>query len=260
MDNNEQNIHGINEFDFNLICEYFALTKRQGPGSDESTLKALNMIGSLPQEATVADIGCGTGSSALMLAKTLGVEVTALDLFPQFIELLRERASKEGVASRIHGVVGNMEHLPFAPNSLDLLWCEGAIYNIGFERGMNEWCTLLKSGGYIAVTEPTWLTDSRPEEIESFWNDAYPEVETMPQKIQKMMNAGFAPIASFLLADECWTTNYYVPQREAQELFLKRHADNEFAVELVRNQRHEACMYAKYKQYYGYVFYIGRKL
>lgn len=259
MENNE-NILGINEFDFDLICEYFSSTKRQGPGADEATLKALSMIGALPNGANVADLGCGTGSSALVLAKTLGIDVSALDLFPQFIDILKERAAAEGVADKIKGIVGSMENLPFAENSLDLIWCEGAIYNIGFERGMNEWSKLIKQGGYIAVSEPTWLTAERPEEIANFWDEAYPEVETMPVKIQKMMNAGFVPIASFVLPDACWTDNYYVPQRKAQEIFLQHHADNDFAKELVKNQRHEAELYAKYKAYYGYVFYIGKKL
>lgn len=254
------NILGINQFDFNLICEYFSSTKRQGPGSDASTLKALSMIAPLPREAKVADLGCGTGSSALVLAKELGLEISALDLFPQFIDILHQRAVEEGVQDLIHGIVGSMERLPFAPRSLDLLWCEGAIYNIGFARGMQEWSPLLKTGGYIAVTEPTWLTPNRPQEIARFWDEAYPQVDTMPVKIRQMMDAGFAPVASFVLADECWTTQYYIPQRKAQEIFLQRHAHNAFAQELVKNQRHEAELYAQYKQYYGYVFYIGRRL
>lgn len=257
---NNDNICGINDFDFNLICEYFSSTNRQGPGSDESTIKALSMIGTLPQNAKVVDLGCGTGSSALILAQHLGLGVTALDLFPQFIDILRKRAKENKVADLIHGMVGSMEDLPFEDASLDLIWCEGAIYNIGFERGITEWSRLLKAGGHIAVTEPTWLTDKRPKEIEDFWNDAYPEVETMPMKIQKMMNAGFAPLGSFVIPDECWTDNYYIPQREAQEIFLERHADNDFAKELVKNQRYEAEMYKRYKKFYGYVFYIGRKM
>lgn len=259
MENNE-NVRGINEFDFNLICEYFSSTKRQGPGANEVTLKALGMIGNLPPNAEIVDLGSGTGSSALVIAKALQAKVTAIDLFPQFINILCERAKEEGVSHLLQGRVGSMEKLSYQPSSLDLIWCEGAIYNIGFERGMNEWSKLLKTGGYIAVTEPTWLSDERPDEINAFWNEAYSEIETMPAKIQKLMNAGLAPVGTFVLPDECWTTNYYIPQRKAQEIFLEHHADNAFAKELVKNQRHEAEMYNKYKQYYGYVFYIGRKL
>lgn len=257
---NDENILGIKEFDFNLICEYFSSTERQGPGSKEATLQALSMIGPLPNGAKVADLGCGTGSSALVLAKSLDVEVTALDLFPQFIDILKERSEKEGIADKMHGMVGSMEILPFAENSLDLIWCEGAIYNIGFGRGMKEWSKLLKEGGYIAVTDTTWLSDNHPKEITDYWNEAYPEVETIPLKLQKMMDAGISPIAAFVLPEECWTTNYYVPQQAAQEMFLQQHPDNKFAEELVKNQRHEAQMYAKYKHYYSYVFYIGQKI
>ena len=34
--------HSINEFEFQLICEYFSSTDRQGPGSEVSTLKAFS--------------------------------------------------------------------------------------------------------------------------------------------------------------------------------------------------------------------------
>ena len=32
------------------------------------------------------------------------------------------------------------------------------------------------------------------------------------------------------------------------------------AEEFIANQRHEAKLYDEYKEFYGYVFYIGRKL
>ena len=54
---------------------------------------------------------------------------------------------------RVKGIVGSMDNLPFQNEELDLIWSEGAIYNIGFERGLNEWRRYLKPGGYIAVSE-----------------------------------------------------------------------------------------------------------
>jgi hypothetical protein len=38
-----------------------------------------------------------------------------------------------------------MDKLDFQLNELDLIWCEGAIYNIGFEKGMNYWNKLKKA-------------------------------------------------------------------------------------------------------------------
>jgi hypothetical protein len=85
-------------------------------------------------------------------------------------------------------------------------------------------------------------------------------MDTISNKVKQMQTAGYIPIATFVLPDKCWTDNFYFPQKKAQELFLKQHIGNHTAEELIKNQRHEAELYFKYKQYYGYVFYIGRKI
>jgi SAM-dependent methyltransferase len=158
------------------------------------------------------------------------------------------------------GIVGSMENLPFQDNELDLIWSEGAIYNIGFERGLNEWRKFLKTGGYIAVSEVSWFTQTQPDEIKKFWLDAYSEIDTISNKVEQLQKAGYTPVATFILPENCWTEHFYAPQVAAQELFLKKYAGNKTAEELVANERHEALLYSKYKEYYGYVFYIGRKI
>lgn len=250
----------IHEFDFNLICEYFAQIDRQGPGCPEVTRKALSFIDGADTFSRIADIGCGTGAPTLEIARHTNATVVALDLFPLFIEHLNENALKAGLQERVIGVVGNMESLPFQKGEFDLIWSEGAIYNVGFERGLKEWREFLREGGYIAVTEVSWLTEKRPAEIEKFWHEAYPEIDTIPKKTAQMMQAGFEPRAIFVLPQTCWTDHFYTPQKLVQEAFLKKHPGNPTAEELIANQRHEAEMYAAYNAYYGYVFYIGRKI
>ena len=249
----------INDFDFSLICEYFSSIYRQGPGSDETTRRAMALAGNPDSESTIADIGCGCGSQTLQLALYSGARIKALDLFPLFVEKTISRCNEAGVGDRVEGIVGNMECLPFEDGSMDVLWSEGAIYNIGFQRGMKEWRRFLKKGGYIAVSEAVWLSDSRPSEIESFWNDAYPEIDTVSRKVQQMLDAGYEDVKTFVLPDECWTDNFYIPQLEAQRLFLERYPDSNVAHELVANQRLEAELYSRYHNYYGYVFFVGRK-
>ncbi|MGM9697048.1 MAG: class I SAM-dependent methyltransferase [Prevotella sp.] len=255
-DDNESSIH---DFDFALICEYFSSVKRQGPGSDEVTCKAMSMIDGFADKASIADLGCGYGTQTLQLALGSKAKITALDLFPLFIEKMMERCISAGVADRVEGIVGDMCALPFEPESMDVIWSEGAIYNIGFERGMCEWRKFLKPEGWVAVSEASWLTDSRPAEIEDFWKEAYLEIDTIYNKVEQMKKAGYCDIKTFVLPNECWTTNFYEPQVEAQRLFLERHPDNATARGLVENQRHEAELFARYHDYYGYVFYIGRK-
>ncbi|GAM56739.1 probable transcription regulator [Vibrio ishigakensis] len=48
-----------------------------------------------------------------------------------------------------------MGDLPFEEDSFDVLWSEGAVYNIGFETGIRDWRKYLKSGGTLVVSELT---------------------------------------------------------------------------------------------------------
>jgi SAM-dependent methyltransferase len=255
MDNEYKSIH-----DFNLICEYFSNVERQGPGSPEVTIKALSFIDNLTDESRIADIGCETGGQTMTLAQHAPGRITGLDLFPGFIDQFNRNAMKLNLQDRVHGIIGSMDELPFGKEELDLIWSEGAIENIGFERGLNEWRQFLKTGGYIAVSEASWFIEERPAEIEAFWQDAYPEIDTIPSKVAQMQKAGYIPVATFILPENCWTEHFYEPLVMAQEVFLKKHAGNKTAVEFIASERHEAQLYDKYKAYYGYVFYIGKKI
>lgn len=253
-------IKSIHEFDLNLICEYYSSVERQGPGSPEITIKALSFIDNLSEESRIVDIGCGTGGQTMVMAQNTSGHITGIDLFPAFIDLFNYNAKKLNLQDKVDGIVGSMDNLPFKNEELDLIWSEGAIYNIGFEKGLNEWRKFLKTGGYVAVSEGSWFTDERPTEIDEFWMDAYPEIDTIPNKVEQMQKAGYIPVATFILPEECWTEHFFAPQVSAQEVFLKKYAGNKTAKEFIANQQHEAQLYYKYKEYYGYVFYIGKKI
>lgn len=257
MSNENKSIH---EFDLELICEYYSNVERQGPGSPEITKKALSFIENLTDESLITDIGCGSGGQTITLAQNALGKIRAIDIFPRFINQLNQNAEKLNLQSKVSGIIGSMDNLPFEEEELDLIWSEGAIYFIGFENGLNEWRKYLKKGGFIAVSEASWFTEDRPKEIEDFWMDAYSEIDTIPNKVTQMQKAGYVPVASFILPESCWIENFYEPQVKAQEDFLKKYAGNKSVEDFIENQRHEIDLYYKYKEYYGYVFYIGKKI
>ncbi|NDV82712.1 class I SAM-dependent methyltransferase [Bacteroides sp. 51] len=256
MSNENKTIH---EFDLQLICDFFSNMERQGPGSPEVTVKALSFIDNLTDKSLIADIGCGTGGQTMVLAQHAPGQITGLDLFPDFIRILNHNAGRLGLQDRVRGIVGSMDDLPFGQEELDLIWSEGAIYNIGFERGLNEWRKFLKTGGYIAVSESSWFTDERPAEIHDFWVDAYPEIDTIPNQVAKIHKAGYLPVATFVLPENCWTEHYFAKKTAAQEVFLNKHAGNKAAEEFSSLQFHEEVLYRKYKEFYGYTFFIAKK-
>ena len=256
MNNENQTIRGI---DVDLICEFFLNTQRQGPGSPEATLRALSFIDGLTDESRIADLGCGTGGQTMTLARHAPGHVTGLDFYPGFIERFNANARGANFGDRVKGVVGSMDDLPFREGELDLIWSEGAIYNIGFERGLREWRRYLRPGGFLAVTEASWFTDERPVEIHDYWMEMYPGIDTIPGKVAQVQRAGYLPVATFVLPENCWTEHYYAPLAKARELFLRKYAGNATAEELVAFQRQEEALYDKYKAFYGYVFYIAKK-
>lgn len=256
--NNE--MRSIHEFDFNLICEYFSNLDRQGPGSQEVTLQALSFVENLSEKSRIADLGCGTGGQTMVLAQHTTGDITGLDLYPGFIDQLNRSTADLNLQGRVHGIVGSMEQLPFGYESLDLIWSEGAIAHIGFKRGLTEWRNYLKADGYIAISDAAWFTDERPAEIEKFWIDAYPEIDTIPSKVAQLQSAGYIPVANFILPEKCWTENYFEPQRTIQEKMLMANQGNAMLKDFIDSQRHHAQLYKKYKALHGYVFFIAKKI
>ncbi len=257
MSNEKQTIH---ELDLNMIYEYFSNTERQGPGSPEETLKALSFIDGLTEKSKIADIGCGTGGQTMVLGQNTPCEIIGVDVWHDFINQFNQNAQNKNLQDRVKGIVWNMENLPFQEEEFDLIWSEGAIYHIGFERGLNEWRKFLKQGGYIAVTENTWFSEERPAEIQEFWQKAYPEIDTISNKVAQMQKAGYLPIATFVVPETCWADFYYVQHPKMNESFLKKYNGNKVAEELLVSQRYEVELFNKYKAYYGYVFYIGKRI
>jgi len=248
------------EFGIALINEYFTELERQGPGSSEETIRALSFIRNLSNKTKIADLGCGTGFQTIVLAQNTEATITALDLYAGSIDKLNVTAEKLGLQNRVKGIVGSMDNLPFQNDKFDLIWSEGAIASIGFAKGLNHWKGFLKKNGYIAVTYESWFTDERPAEIEKWWLDAVPEMDTIGHNISIMQKTGYIPVAAFTLPESCWTDYYFIPQKARQEEFLKKHAGNKNVEDMIAFMRREADLYSKYKQYYGYVFYIGKKV
>ncbi len=247
--------------DYQLLVDLHKRAKRQGPGGEDETRKAIDLAMLDPSASLkVADIGCGTGASSIQLAHSLNAKITAIDFLPEFIKVLKDNAENEGLSKKINPFVCSMENLQFDDNEYDVIWSEGAIYNIGFEKGINDWRRFLKPGGLLVVSEITWTTCDRPFEIQKYWEAEYPEIDTASSKINILEKSGYSPIAYFVLPERCWLENYYQPMQSSFAGFLDRHSYSEKAQEIVDAENKEIALYEKYKGYYSYGVYVARKL
>jgi ubiquinone/menaquinone biosynthesis C-methylase UbiE len=246
--------------DLQLLIDLHITADRQGPGGEAETRRAIELSGlSKRRNLKVADIGCGTGASTLVLAKELDAQIVAVDFLPEFLDVLRSRAARAGVAESIETMNASMDELPIEPGSLDAIWSEGAIYNMGFENGVKQWRTLLKPGGLLAVSELTWLTASRPVELEEHWRAQYAEVGTASSKMAVLERNGYTPIGYFTLAQHCWLDAYYLPMQKRFPAFLAKHESNAAAQAVVAAEELESALYARYRDFVSYGYYVARK-
>lgn len=258
--NNDQKT-SMNPEALDLIIDLHLDGERQGPGSVADTRLALALCRLDPaRPLAVADIGCGTGASALVLAQQLNARITAVDLAQPFLDRLMTRAQSAGVSDKITALCAPMEDLPFEPGSLDLIWSEGAIYNMGFAAGLEAWRPLLKPNGLMAISEITWLGETRPTVLTDFWEAAYPEITTVAGNIAKLEAAGFQLRGYFYLPSTSWIDEYYTPLLQRMSDFLIRHGGSELAHAVGQAERSEIELYIEHQKHVSYGFYICEHL
>lgn len=241
----------------NYFLEIFGSLPRAGPGSDALTLRAFGMIPSLPRSPRILDVGCGPGMQTVVLLKSCAGSVVALDFLPEMIDRTIAAADNAGVSDRLETVVQDMKEMTFPHSHFDVIWSEGAIYNMGFEAGLKKFKSLLKPGGYVAVSEAVWLKPNPPAEAVEFWQ-YYPEIDTVAAKLEVIRRTGFEEIGHFVFPESAWTDQYYDPME-------RRIAEKEAgwsgipeAEAVLSEAKSEISVFRRHADYFGYAFFVMR--
>jgi ubiquinone/menaquinone biosynthesis C-methylase UbiE len=216
------------------------------------------MMTLLPEAPRILDVGCGPGPQTVELLRICSGSVVALDFLPQMIDRTIAAANAAGVADRLETVVQDMTKMTFPESSFDVVWSEGAIYNMGFQTGLGKFKSLVKPGGYVAVSEAVWLKPHPPAEAVEFWRD-YPEIDTIAAKLEVIQRTGFELMGHFVFPESAWTDQYYDPmeRRIAEKEAAWRGIPEAEAV--LKEVRRELSVFRNYSDYFGYAFFIMRK-
>lgn len=194
----------------------------------------------------------------MALADELNAKVIAVDFLQPFLDTLIDRSRVRGVRDQIETLCCSIDALPFENQSLDVIWSEGAIYNIGFTEGLRTWKRYLKPGGWLVVSEITWLTAERPAELNEHWETEYHEIGLASQKLSILEQLGYIPEAYFVLPEDCWTNNYYKPMQDRFAAYLERNNQSEDARAVVAAEQVEIDLYQKYRSFFSYGMYVAR--
>jgi ubiquinone/menaquinone biosynthesis C-methylase UbiE len=223
---------------------------RHCPGSDAITSKILRQIKLKALEPEIANLVCGTGVQAMLLAKEYkNSHITAVEEDALYFSSINAKAKKNRVQDKIITLLSPLTELPFEEESLDLILSEGAFEELDFGKRLLHWRKYIKPGGYLAMSELCLLTDRElPGELHDYFHDAYldRELETIDYHIAQAKESGFKLHTRLILPDDCWFA-YFDSMKEGMGKLFGTDMDEELQ------------FYLNYKEYFAYVYFVLRR-
>jgi len=187
----------------------------------------------------ILDIGCGNGVPTLELARLSDGEITGLDRDQSLLDEVARKAEKAGVADRVKIVKASMANMKFPAGSFDIIWAEGSIAALGFNRGLEEWKRFLKPGGFMAVHD---------------------EKGDVKRKLEHISNCGYKLLRWFIVDEGAWWAEYYAPLEKLIRDSGIRYVHEPRVLEALRNDQREIEMFKRNPGRFSSVFFVMSNL
>jgi len=242
----------------NLLSEIRQSLYPENPARLQHTRRAFEMLPRL-EAPRILDIGCGAGDPTLELARLSLGEIVGLDMDQSSLDQLSARAEEAGLSDRIRLVKGSMLEMDFPDESFDIVWSEGSIHVVGFDRGLRRWRRLLRSEGFLVVHEMAWLRPDPPQEIADYWRKVYPGIQTIAGNLEQIAPQGYKLLGHFPVPEETWWLDYYRPLEERIRELQGKYAKDRAAQAFLDREQREVDLYKKYSRWYGSAFFVMRK-
>ena len=151
---------------------------------DERVIEKMTEVSGADEDATVVDVGTGTGFVAAGLAPRVK-RVIGIDNSPAMLEVARANLDTLGIAN-VELVQGEVTHLPLADSSMEAAFANMVLHHAENPASMlQEMVRVVKPGGTVAVTDEVehpygWMRQEhadvwlgfRREQVESFFGQA----------------------------------------------------------------------------------------
>ncbi len=173
---NSQNFHGIKDGYLNsgAAVTYDPITQYVLPPSETVVRQAL-IAAVKVQPRRILDLGCGTGSTTLMLKQAFpSAEVIGLDLSPYMLVRAEHKAQSAGLD--INWRHGNAEHTGFPSNSFDLVTASLLFHETPTtvsQAIVLESFRLLVAGGQVLILDGNQKTLRQLEWLNDIFEEPY---------------------------------------------------------------------------------------
>ena len=206
-------------------------------GLNKYTRKAYLMLPEL-DKPRILDIGCGSGVPTIELARLSNGQIVGLEIDQALLNKLMRKIEKAGLLDRIKTVRCSMFELDFPDESFDIIWSEGSIFKIGFEKGLKEWKRFLKPNGFLVVHD---------------------EITNTKKKLKYIPSCGYKLLGHFLISEDIWWAGYFRPLEKRINDVRKKYINESRALLELDNEQQEVDMFKKNPKSNRSIFYIMQK-
>lgn len=241
-----------------IFFEVYEALPRQGPGDRASAERALSLC-ALPPSPRVLDLGCGVGAQTLYLAELTAGTILAIDSHAPSIERLQRTLASRELLHRVEALVGDMTECPVEPGHVDLIWSEGALYNLGLERALRLCHRLLRPGGHLVFTDAVWLQPDPPAEVARTFELDYPTMGTIADDLALIAKTDFELLGHFTLPDEAWWTDFYTPMERRIDALRTHYAGDAEANAILDQLATEPALHRLHSRFYAYEYFVARR-
>jgi SAM-dependent methyltransferase len=242
-----------------LFFAVYEALPRQGPGNRAAAGRALALCHGLPAAPCVLDLGCGVGAQTAYLAELTGGILFAVDRHVPSVARLRAAVARQGLTRRVLPVVGDIGGLGLPPARFDLVWSEGALYNLGLAAALGVCRGLLRPGGWLVFTDAVWRTDDAPPEVRATFAADYPTMGQVDDVLAAIAASGLSVAGHFTLPDEAWWDDFYTPMERRIAALAEHHAGDAEALAALAELAREPEMHRLHSRHYAYEFFVARR-
>jgi SAM-dependent methyltransferase len=204
-------------------------------------------------------LGCGVGGQTLLLAELSSGSIVAIDSHAPSIERLRATIRERGLSQRVSAIVGDMARPELPLGSFDLIWSEGALYNIGLRNALHVCHGLLRPDGYLAFTDAVWRKENPPPAVKACFDQDYPTMGRLDDDLAAIQDCGFELVGHFTLPDEAWWDDFYTPMEARIAELRGKYVNDVEASDILDRLAEEPEIHRRYSGSYAYEFFVARR-
>lgn len=201
------------------------------------TRKAFQMLPKL-DNPRILDIGCGTGVPTMELARLCNGQIIGVDIDQPSLDILARKIKEAGLSDRVRVVKCSLFELDFPDEAFDIIWSEGSIHTIGFERGLKEWRRFINPKGFLVVHD---------------------ESKNVAEKYELIFPSGYDLREYFILSGDTWWKEYYDPLEKYINKVRREYSNNPAVLSACDTEQREIDMVKMNPHQYGSAFFIMQK-